>query len=410
MIYVCDAIMGTGKSQAAINYMNEHSDCKFVYITPYLDEAKRIKDGCPDMNFIEPTNKIKKYGHRKMTHTAFLIKEGQNITTTHQAFKNYSAEMLEDLKNKEYKLIVDEALDIFESLDISPDDIKVALKAGLISFNNGVYTSADTDYSGRCFSELVSTISRRELLQIEGKDGGAYYWMLPVDLLNAFQDVFILTYLFDSCSMHHMLKMNSVQFEYIGVKKTDYGTGFAFTKSDGYIPEYVNNLSNMIHIVEGKVNDVGDSKCALSMNWFQNNPEGVEQLRKGVLNYFTNICLHAPPASKLWGTFNGGYAKVRGKGFYKSFLPFNSRATNAYRTRTHLAYLAIVFMNVGERLFYQAHGVEVDEDMYALSIMVQWIWRSAIRDGKEITLYIPSKRMRTILQNWIDNPVVMRKG
>lgn len=40
MIKVCDAIMGSGKSSAAINYMNEHPDKKFIYITPYLNKDK----------------------------------------------------------------------------------------------------------------------------------------------------------------------------------------------------------------------------------------------------------------------------------------------------------------------------------------------------------------------------------
>jgi hypothetical protein len=35
--------------------------------------------------------------------------------------------------------------------------------------------------------------------------------------------------------------------------------------------------------------------------------------------------------------------------------------------------------------------------------MIQWIWRSAIRDGEEVYLYIPSKRMRTLLTDWMDN-------
>ena len=59
-------------------------------------------------------------------------------------------------------------------------------------------------------------------------------------------------------------------------------------------------------------------------------------------------------------------------------------------------------MNVNEKKFYNAHGIEVNEDMYALSVMVQWIWRSAIRCGQEIYIYIPSKRMRTLLENWIE--------
>lgn len=65
-------------------------------------------------------------------------------------------------------------------------------------------------------------------------------------------------------------------------------------------------------------------------------------------------------------------------------------------------YMVNLFMNVNDKRFYQRHGIDVDEDAYALSIMVQWIWRSAIRDGDEIYLYIPSRRMRNLLINWIE--------
>ena len=34
--------------------------------------------------------------------------------------------------------------------------------------------------------------------------------------------------------------------------------------------------------------------------------------------------------------------------------------------------------------------------------MLQWLWRSALRDGKHIILYIPSKRMRDLLKAWLN--------
>ena len=46
-------------------------------------------------------------------------------------------------------------------------------------------------------------------------------------------------------------------------------------------------------------------------------------------------------------------------------------------------------------------GYPLDVDKLALSEMIQWIWRSAIRDGKEIWIYIPSSRMRGLLEDWI---------
>lgn len=47
------------------------------------------------------------------------------------------------------------------------------------------------------------------------------------------------------------------------------------------------------------------------------------------------------------------------------------------------------------------NNISVDENGYALSEMLQFIWRSAIRDGKEIWVYIPSIRMRELLKQWI---------
>ena len=51
--------------------------------------------------------------------------------------------------------------------------------------------------------------------------------------------------------------------------------------------------------------------------------------------------------------------------------------------------------------------IEVDDDMYSLSTMIQWIWRSRIRDGGEINVYVPSLRMRTLFENWLDNKYVL---
>ena len=94
---------------------------------------------------------------------------------------------------------------------------------------------------------------------------------------------------------------------------------------------------------------------------------------------------------------------MRGKGYTKRFLTFNAKATNKYKDCRALVYIVNVFMNVNEKKFYQAHGIDPDEEQYALSTMVQWIWRSAIREGNPVELYIPSSRMRTILERWIDS-------
>lgn len=42
-----------------------------------------------------------------------------------------------------------------------------------------------------------------------------------------------------------------------------------------------------------------------------------------------------------------------------------------------------------------------EEDTYALCEVLQFIYHSAIRDGKEILIYIPSRRIRNLLTNFI---------
>lgn len=407
MIQVCDAIMGTGKSSAAITYMNEHRDDKFIYITPYLEEATRIKEGCPEMNFIEPSDKIKKFHFKKSEHTAALIKQGRNITTTHQAFKMYSSEMLDDIRRYGYRLIVDENVDVLERYDCHFDDIQMTIDAGYVEEDDGTYKLVKTDYDGYAFRDLFKFLKSRDLIRMDDKtkDGGIehlFYWVLPPDLITSFKDVFILTYLFEGQSLHHFLEIYHLPYEYIGIQKDD-DSRYRFCEYPGYTPEYVANLGSMIHIMDNdKLNDVGDNLYALSMSWYDGKPEEVEQLKRNVYNCINNIWRGSSSSEKLWGCFKSYGHMVQGKGYAKSFLTFNAKATNAYRDRKYLIYIVNLFMNVNDKRFYQSHGIDVDEDAYALSIMVQWIWRSAIRDGDEIYLYIPSKRMRTLLINWIE--------
>ena len=50
--------------------------------------------------------------------------------------------------------------------------------------------------------------------------------------------------------------------------------------------------------------------------------------------------------------------------------------------------------------YFLKRGVIINENAYALSELLQWVFRSAIRNGEQIDLYLPSSRMRSILNNW----------
>lgn len=105
-IKICDAIMGSGKSSAAIQYMNDHPNQKFIYISSFLDEATRIRLACPRLNFQEPRKDIPKYNFRKIIHSQQLISDGENIASTHQMFTRYTDDLIENKKNGNISLLL----------------------------------------------------------------------------------------------------------------------------------------------------------------------------------------------------------------------------------------------------------------------------------------------------------------
>ena len=147
--------MGTGKTEAAITYMNEHRGKKFIYITPYLGESNRIKEGCPELHFVEPSNKLSEYHFRKTEHTAALISEGCNITTTHAAFKNYSTDTLKKVKELGYTLIIDESLEVLVESGLKANDMQMLEATGFLTSGDGMYQSTGKEYDeGKFFDEM----------------------------------------------------------------------------------------------------------------------------------------------------------------------------------------------------------------------------------------------------------------
>lgn len=399
MVYVCDSIMGSGKSSAAINYMNDHSDEKFIYMSPYLDEATRIRESCPSLKFEEPDS----FMGSKITDTMRLIKEGKNIATTHAAFKMYTPEILDYVREYGYTVFIDESITMIEQADISIADFRMLEEAGYVAQDeSGIYHRSDKHYTGGAHGGFLKTISRNGAVCVEdGSKMHVLYWIIPKELILASKIVFVLTYLFDDQDSRYYFLMNNIGYEKIGISIDENGR-HVFDKSGTYIPDSVKNLKDMIHVLDDeKMNEVGNQDTAMCVKWFQTHSGKMDELRNNLTNFFRNIT-DGKSETRMWSSYLSCKEKLKGKGYTKGFTSFNIRATNEYRDKTELAYCVNLYRNVGEKKLYESMGVPVNDDGYALSTMVQWIWRSAIRDGKEITVYIPSKRMRNILTSWIE--------
>lgn len=406
-IKVCDAMMGSGKTNAAINYMNGHPDKKFIYITPFLDEAARIRDACPALHFKEPRNDLPDFTFSKTKHIEELIRNGENITSTHHMFLRYSQEMLEMIEANGYTLLIDESVDVLNKANIRKSDVDLMISAGMLEEEDAGIKLISEEIGGRqydgVFNHIIYLARGNRLVDISNdKSRPYYYWLLSKEIFDAFNDVIIMTYLFEAQTMKYYFDIFDIPFCYIGVELDE--NGYHFCDSAGYVPEYAKSLSDKIHILDNyKMNAIGKNRCALSSTWFTNNrdSEKIDTLRKNISNFFTYYNRDKDSKHRMWSTFKKGVGALRGNGFYRSNTVYNLKSTNDFRDRDVLAYAVNVFMHTVEKTYLQSMGVEVLEDRYALSVMVQWIWRSAIRDGKEIWIYVPSRRMRELLINWI---------
>lgn len=406
-IKVCDAIMGSGKSSAAIMYMNEHPDKKFIYITPYLEEAERIRNSCPDLRFKEPNNRLPEFGFRKFKHSLELIRNGENITSTHNMFLRYSDEMVELIREHKYTLIIDEAVDIFRQSKIKPSTMRLYEDAGWVDREDGeIKITPKYEVNDGFHKEIASLSKGNRIINIDEDNSKQpyYFWIFSVDILDAFEDIYVLTYLFEAQDLKYFLDLNKLEFQNIGINKTN-GV-YRFSDTIDYIPDYVATLSSKIHILDNKkLNAVGDKDFSLSATWFdkEKNRHGAEidRVRKNLYNYFIHYNKGIPSSKRMWSSFKSVVSFLRDKGFYRSDIPFNMQASNAYSDKTVLAYCVNIFLHPADKICLSKCGVDIKEDRYALSVMLQWIWRSAIRHGEDIYVYIPSKRMRELLINWI---------
>ena len=398
-IKIVDQIPGAGKSFSAINYINSSSpDSRFIVITPFVDEIHRYQEFCPEKKFKSPSQKRGRGS--KFVDIKQLIRKGYNIVSTHVLFSRFDDEIVELCKVLKYTLILDEVAEVVREYDITKDDIDNLLK-NYCDYNKetGLLTWREEQqkYVGK-FSEIKNLCNLGGMALVRDK---LLIWMFPVEVFNVFENVFVLTYMFNAQIQRYYYDYYNIQYDFLYVDGDSIDTYH-------FVPEVKQTIKydykSLIHIIDSeKLNLIGDSKWNLSSSWFKRNKDTalMDQLRNNIYNFFFNI-RKSKSSDNLWTTMNDYRPLLSGKGYTKGFLFLNARAINSYRNRTSLAYLFNVFLNPMVKGFFQDHNVVVDEDGYALAEMLQWIWRSAIRDGKEIWVYIPSRRMREFLINWIE--------
>lgn len=437
-ITVIDSIMGSGKTQAMYIMIRSHPEQSFMIVTPY---RATIKDAIKELpNMYQPEYK----GGNKLDDLKRLLSHGKNIVCTHSLFLNVDNEVWDLVRDGGYTLFIDEVLDVIKPINDIIDDVGYRVKNGTASFlikANVIsvdekcrvswhFDEMAEDYEYRYLEPIVKT---GNVLCAEGK---LFLWMFPPQIFEAFRDIYILSYLFEGSVFDAYLKIHGFKYTIGGVSGS-YGSegGYHFTDYRTDIEER-RRLCQLINVYTGKANAIGDKRSVLSATWYDNATSAdIKAVSTGFNTFLKKAKSKFPDWPIMWTAFKDERETLAIKGAkyvrrltaeentameadpdYKNpelnklrcFLSCNARATNDYDDRRVLAYLINKFYNpVFRRMFKNVYNITLNEERYALSEMIQWIWRSKLRrsnipdEDRAITIYIPSKRMRDLLNRWL---------
>lgn len=420
-VKVLSAMMGSGKTTRLIKEMAEMpTDSKIMYIAPLLSECHRIagthleevengvenitqrpavsfrgEDGSVEYAYNDMSWPlvVKRFRHpvlakggSKIDSLLTQIEAGCNIVSTHALFRNMNKKVVEAIKKQGYTLILDEVLSVYEEFDDLRDEELHRLLSDRILFldedgmtlrwNKEILDATDTRY------EDISDLC--DVGQLSVVDGKVVVWEFPVEALRAFSSVTIATYLFEGSPMYSYLNTHGFNIE---------------------VEKFGNNPSDVKHLVEivsdSKMNAPGKTLHALSQNDLVNRKTNNDALRK-CLNTFFKSKYKTKSEERLWTTYKSVSRELSAGRFAQSWLYCGAKATNEWASASHVAYLVNIHIRPILVKFMSARGQTIDQDIYAVSEMVQFLWRSRIRNGENIVVYVPSSRMRGLLIGWLN--------
>lgn len=462
-IKVIDSIMGTGKTSWAIQEMLANPDESYIYCTPFLDEVRRIKEKCKHKRkFYDPQRidgkKIEGFNH--------LLESGKDIVLTHSTFSNSNQETLENLAQGNYCLILDEVLDILVKFNdvaqkkLDKGDPSVLVREKFITVDDyGRVTWIKDTCPNAAYSDVERLAKSGNLFYL---DHTMLVWQFPPQIFKLFKKVYVLTYLFEGSFLKPYFEYHNLLYDRVSVNKSQSGIYSLVPYSREQEQIQRDFYKGLIKICNNEsINDDYRAK-SLSKTWYERaSKEKKNQLQHNIANFVRNIA-KAKASEIMWSCPKAYIKALKGRGYtqifkvtpempmincphcnkilshlvnqcpecgYKisvdkewvadekrrlekisqCFVPCNARSSNDFADRWVCAYAMNMYPNPYVKRYFtnknakENLSITVDEDYFALGCMLQWIWRSRIRNNKPIHVYIPSARMKKLLMDWLDS-------
>ena len=398
IVNLIDHPCGFGKTSHLIKTINCEPSKRFLIVVPTLSEVQRILAETDSNRFQTPSSAT----GTKSNDLERLIHSGASIVTTHKLF-NESANVAIEGGLKDFHVVVDEIPDvILKARTVSKEAFKkLYLDTGYCTV--GIDGQIRTTDKGReelqTLRGVINDNLANEILtdRLIYAGDSALVSALSIHLFQRSLSVTVLTFMSEGSVFLRYLERSNVTFN---LYKSDTAHNIFRANAKELVKiATIGALEKIPFNYNNQTKYSAKSKEAKSVsnalkNLKQRHLKGVDE---------GNILITC--AKEQWYAKHGKPAPFSSgsRMFSKvNWLPNTTRGTNEYDHCTHLIYLydqhanptILRWLGIADKRF---------QDQYALTELIQWLWRSRIRKGASVTLYLPSKRMREIFNKWIDS-------
>lgn len=421
---------------------------RFICIVPTLDEVDRYKKELPFIESFDPKNFTRKDNKHisKLESFKDLIKLHKNVVTTHALIKLLDSEAMELLRTSDYTLVIDEELNVVEPYTgITHKGLETLFNTNLVSVDKDGFLIWNEDDDDRPFElNNIKRLCQLNSLMLYNRDittKKLLIWNFPFPFFSLFKKCFICTYQWNGSIQKAYFDLHDIKYDHMTLIDNElypYDSKMELHERQ--------KLKGLINIYEGKLNDIGEpyrkgrgkATQPLTKSWYEKQLEqyiadkqlqsedneqregSLIRLSKRINNYIHNV-VKAKSNDIMWTCYKetneddiitGSNIRkfktiLSNKGYASDacFAPVNCKGTNKYGDRHNLVYAVNFYIQPQIKNFFKYNNININQELYSLSFLLQWIWRSAIRNGEAINLYIPSKRMRTLLKQWLDGKI-----
>lgn len=407
IVEIVEGIMGSGKSTGIINWMENNPNEKYIYVSPLLSEVGeggRLSQALKSITFEYPVSK------NKADDVLDSLKLGKNIACTHVLYSSLSAEHLKYIEDEGYILVIDEEISLITGVSeygrgdykwlFENDHIEVSSETGQVYWKGDEVLLKDNKYF------KFKTYCDNQSLYVTKRDQYMMVSQLPIRLLDCAKRVIILTYMFEGNVLDSFLKIKGlkvVPFTEIELQEVD-----------------VEKVKNLITLIK-------PPKHLLQMNqtssWYDNKAtnDDLNEIGKFIRNCAIknkatrDDVIYTHPKNRF-DSDSKSRTLIKPLGYYKKkigdeenvcWLASSTKATNLYADRWCLVHCYNRYPQTPVEAYINDYGsdigVKLNAEVFALSELLQWVWRSRIRKSEPIVLAIGNTRMCRIFTKWLDN-------